>query len=134
MPKPKSRPHRDRNRAESRAVEHIEDVREFEDFREYVLPKLRKAMIEVGKGKKTAKDILEMFKAEAAARQVTIAMTSMNEAAALKAVEKILDRTEGPIVQKHDVTHHEKMTDDQLDAQILAKVGKLKSEDDELEH
>ena len=119
------------NSAEDAALELHENLEEFEDFQKTVLPVFRKAIQGVAKGEKTPQQVWEQVKAAAAARQVNIALLEQNSSVALKAIESILNRTEGPVTQKHEVSHLEKMSDEQLEAQILTRMNKMKDDSEE---
>lgn len=120
--------------SEDRMINTIEDLREFDDFKQKVLPAIRKAM---AAGKST-KEILDIAKAMATARLATIACTSTDEKNATAAIEKLLQRTDGPVVQKQESTHKfEKLPEEQLDAILLTKLARAQedsTEDDESQH
>jgi hypothetical protein len=117
-----------KNVEEEKTVQLIQDVIEFEDFRQSMLPKLRKLL----KRGATPKEILDEAKALAAARLATVAVTTTDEDRALRAIDKVLDRTEGKATEKKEVSHRfDKLSDKELDAVVLSEMDTLQTELDE---
>lgn len=116
-----------RRRALATAQEHrrislIDDLAEFDSFRNELLPALRQAL----KDGKSAEDIYSMASAAAAARAVTIAVKEEDSGKALAAIKEILDRDKGKAKERQEVTHKlEKLPEEQLDALLLSKLGSL---------
>lgn len=107
--------------SEDRVVNLLEDLSEFQRFQKEVLPALRKAVAD----KKPAKEILELVKAHAAARLGTIALTSFDPAVAIQAIEKVFQRTDGPVTQEHKHEHQfHDLPETQLDALLKTKLAK----------
>jgi hypothetical protein len=115
--------------ATNQMAKTIDDIAEFEDFRATLLPALRADL----KNGISAKDIIEKYKAIAAARTVMIAMTEADSGKALAASKDILDRGDGRA--KETVTHKHQLQDlpdNQLEAllntELQALKGKAKQE------
>lgn len=119
---------------EDRMINTIEDLREYEQFKGEILPMLRQALV----AGKTPTEILDMVKAHAAARLATIACIEPDSQKALTAIEKVFQRTEGPVVQKTETEHKfSNLPDEQLDAIIKTKLRKSEEhtdEDDSITH
>ena len=91
----------------------IDDLLEFDRFREEILPELRQMVLEG----KSASEILKKFEAHAAARLITNALTSLDAQKATTASKEILDRTQGKAVERKKIQHElADLEDKQLDA------------------
>ena len=91
----------------------LDALAEFEQFREEILPALRK---DLGSGL-TAQEIYNKYQAHAAARGITIAMTSTRESSALVAIKDVLDRTDGkPVERKVVIGKFDGLSDQELRA------------------
>lgn len=116
-----------RNKQEDKITNLIDQLTQFEDFQEDILPALRKAI----KDKKTAKEILAMGEALAAARLVTIAVTEVDSGKASSASKDILDRTQGKATERKEVKHtFENMSDDELNAILQSELKEIAEETD----
>ena len=116
------------NREEERVTNLVNDVLEFEKFREEILPKIRQ-MIAEGK---SSDEILAFGEAYASARTVTTAILSRDDKTALLASKDILDRTRGRATESKKVEHRfEQLPDQELDAVLAGKLAKLAGEADE---
>lgn len=110
------------NRQEQAMGRLIEELREFEQFREDVLPELR-AMLRQGA---TAEKIFERFSNMAAARAVTIALTEEDSSKALAAIKDVVDRTQGKAVERKEVRHkYESLKDEELDSLLKSKLKEV---------
>ena len=97
----------------------VDDINEFNKFREEILPVLRKAL---NQGL-SAEEIYTKFQSYAAARAVSIAATEEDSGKALSAIKDILDRTQGRAKEKVDITHKmASLPEEQLDALLLSKL------------
>jgi hypothetical protein len=106
---------------EGRAARALDDLSEFEDFRDMFLPSIRKDLM-AGASWET---ILKKYKPIVAARLVQIAAVG-GETASLGAIRELLDRTEGKAVQKQEHTHRlAKLPEEELDAVLKSKLEKL---------
>lgn len=115
------RPRRNGKNAETRALSEIQDLRDFEEFRETIAPALRAAV----RDKAPSEDILELVRSHAVARLASIALMEEDSLKALSAIEKVLQRTDGPIIQKTESEHRfGKLPEDQIDALIKTKLSK----------
>lgn len=114
------------NEVLEQAVEAIDDLREFERFRQEVLPALRADLTE---RKLSAEQIYKKYSSMAAARGITIALTTEKPETALTAIRDILDRTQGKPVQRSE-SHHtfEELSDEELDAMVLSEMENGKKE------
>lgn len=102
-----------------KAAAMIDDLREFNQFREEILPVLRKALANGD----DADTIYKRFQAYAAARAVSIAATEVDSGKALSAIKDILDRTQGRAKERTEVTHRlSSLPEEQLDSILLSKL------------
>lgn len=103
-----------------RASQLADDISDFEQFREEILPALRADL----KAGLDAESIYRKYQAYAAARGVTIAMTSNDEGKALTAIKDVLDRVGGKATEKREVEHRfNQLSDQELDAVVLTELG-----------
>lgn len=110
------------DRVQDRANKLIDDLAEFESFKNSILPALRK---DLGAGM-TAQEIVKKYAAIAAARTVTIAAMEVDSGKALSAAKDIIDRAEGKAKEQVVHTHrYEELTDDELDAQVLSRAEEM---------
>lgn len=101
----------------------IDDLQDFEDFREQILPMIRQDL----KAGMSASDMRKKYQALVQARVLTTAITS-DDGRAMAAAKDVLDRQEGRATEKKEVTHrYADLGDKELDA-ILA------SEEEDLQH
>lgn len=125
----KNRRHSATSRARSvqnKMAETLDDLAEFEQFREEILKRVRKDII---KGL-TADEIRQKYAAMAAGRVLTIALTEEDSTKALAALKDVQDRAEGKAKERQEVTHkYDKVADDQLDAILMAKLAGGRSEE-----
>jgi hypothetical protein len=111
------------NTTEHRMVRAIDELAEFEDFQQLVLPKLRKAVKEGWSAEKIYKEMSSL----AAAKAVTHAMTAEDPAKALTAIKEILDRSQGKAVERREIkTKVEAMSDEELDSMLASEIDELK--------
>lgn len=97
----------------------VDDIAEFNKFREEILPVLRQALA----SGLSAEEIYNKFQAYAAARAVSIAATELDSGKALSAIKDILDRTQGRAKEKAEIVHKlEHLPDEQLDSILLSKL------------
>lgn len=107
-------------------IDIITELEEFEEFKQQLLPILRKAMLD----KKPAKEILELARAHAAARIATIAATEVDAGKALAAARDILDRTEGKPVERKEFSHKlGKLKEEEIDALLISSLSELDGEE-----
>ena len=113
------------NREQLKAAQLSDDITDFEQFREELLPALR---ADLKKGL-DAETLYRKYQAYAAARGVTIAMTSTDEGKALQAVKEILDRSQGKATEKKEVTHRlSKLSDKELDSVLITQLEEYDGE------
>ena len=104
------------NHTEHKMVKNLDDLAEFEKFREEFLPSIRKDLY----SKKSAKQILEKYTPLAAARKA-MALVSPNEDIAIRAATHILDRTEGKPKEKIEHTYkYESLSEEELRSKLLS--------------
>ena len=116
------------NNAQLRAADHLDDLAEFQKFREDVLPVLRRALSEG----LSAEQIYKKFESIAAARAVSIAALEVDSAKALAAIKDVLDRTGGKAKERSEITHRmANAPEEQVDAIILAKLKAAAEADEE---
>ena len=121
MAKMRSKPmkRRARNKEEDRMVSTIDDLRQFEEFRQDLLPALKKAI----KDKKSSKDILEIARSLVTVRLVTIAALDPSATTALAATKDILDRLDGKATERKELLHSmSKLKDEELDALVITAI------------
>lgn len=108
------------NSQEARQVRAIDDLAEFEEFRDTLLPALR---ADLSKGL-SDEEILTKYKALAAAR--TISEMVLPGGAGLAAAKDILDRTRGKAVERKEVKHQlERLEEKDVDALLMSKLQQL---------
>jgi hypothetical protein len=101
----------------------LDDLAEFEEFREMFMPAIREALL---KGC-SSEQILAKFKPVMAARLVQLGVAG-SESAALGAIKELLDRTDGKAIQKQEHTHRlAKLPDSELDAVLTSKLQKARA-------
>lgn len=115
------------NQNEERTVAAIDDLALFEDLQKSLIPELRKA---INAGKDT-KDILQIGKAAALARLVSLATMNADDKTALSAVKELLDRLEGKVTEKKELTHKlAKLEESEVDALLLTSLSEVDGGDD----
>ena len=125
-----------RRRPRSNVIEHrmaraIDQLAEFEEFTQQVLPALRN---DIQKGL-SADEIYKKYTSLAAARNITIALTDQDSGKALTAIKDILDRTAGKPTERKEVKHTlEDASEEEIDAMLLSKLSKLDDEEDTSRH
>lgn len=110
------------NRQEHIMAAALDELAAFEDFKDGLLPFLRKAIKEGW----TQEEIQEHPKLKAAlmARQMTIALKETDSSKALAAIKDIRDRSEGKAKERVELTSKlERTPDEQLDAIIKSKLA-----------
>lgn len=118
-------PARSRNRQAERMDSLIDELREFEQYKQDVLPEIRKLLASGA----TAEKIYEAFSNMAAARAVTIALTEEDSTKALAAIKDIIDRSAGKAVERKEVKHrYESLRDEELDALLESKLDEISQE------
>lgn len=114
---------------ETKTVNLIHQLTQFEDFQTEVLPKIQRMLKE---GKK-AEDIIEFAQAYAAARMVTIALTDQDSGRAATAAKDVLDRSLGKAKERSEIEHkYSKLKDEELDALLASKLEE--ADDDRTDH
>lgn len=125
MPKPKN------NRKNSRAGDYvqrkqcqlIDDLMDFEEFRDEILPMLRADL----KNKTPTKEMRKKYLALLTARAITIGLREPDSAKALSAIKDIVDRDEGRATEHKVVDHRLKdVSDTELDAVLQSEIEDLK--------
>jgi hypothetical protein len=109
---------------ENQTVAILQEVREFQEFRDSLLPVLRADL----KNGTPAKEILEKVKALAAARLGHIMMTENDSGKALSAISQVLDRTDGKAKESVKHTHQlEELPSQQLESLLATEIATLKA-------
>lgn len=126
--RPKSRrhhrthPHTQGATHDNRMAKMIDDLAEFEDFRQTVLKAIRK---DISKGL-SAKELREKYAAIVQGRLLTDALTTEDVGKAAFIGKDIIDRVEGKATEKKEVTHKfSEMKDDELDAILKSEIEDL---------
>jgi glucuronate isomerase len=100
----------------------LDNLAEFEEFAEKILPAIRRDLT----SGMTETQILEKYKALAAASVATLTTKLDTPAVALAAARDILDRTGGKAVERRQVEHRlGKLPEKELDAVIYTELEKL---------
>lgn len=134
--RPKSRrhyrthPHHQASTHDNRAAKMIDDLAEFEEFRETTLKAIRR---DISKGM-GAKQLREKYAAIVQGRLITDALTTDDTAKAALIGKDIIDRVEGKATEKKEVTHRFKdMKDEELDAIIQSEEADLEDMENRFE-
>jgi phosphotransferase system HPr-like phosphotransfer protein len=116
---------------ESRVVDALDDLAEYERFKAEILPKLRKMM----RDGKSAEEIYNFSQGLLAARAVTIAASSPDEKTALQAIKEVLDRGVGKAADRLEVTQrYEKLSTEELEALLKSQEEDLQDEAEPRSH
>ena len=82
-----------------------------------------------------AKSIYKKYSNLAAARGITIALSSTDEQKALAAVKDVLDRTQGKATEKKEIKHQlEDLRDEELDAILQSEIQDLEHMEGKAKH
>jgi hypothetical protein len=105
---------------------NLDELAAFESFKTEILPKIQDMM----RQGKSAEDIYSFSQSYAAARGVTIAMTSKDEKTALAAIKEVLDRGVGKAADKLEVTtRYANLPMEELQALIQSQEEELAEQD-----
>lgn len=116
------------NVAEHRIAHAIDDLAEFENFKENIIPSIRR---DLKKGV-SAEEIYKKYSSMAAARGITIALTDRDSGKALAAIKDILDRDQGKAKERKDVTHRmDNAKEEDIDAALLSKLDTFMADEEE---
>lgn len=98
----------------------LDALAEFEDFREKILPGIRRLLREG----KSQRDIYLHYKEQLAGRKISIALDpTVSANTALAAIQDIENRIDGKPTEKKEVAHKfEQLPADQLDAMLLSEL------------
>lgn len=108
----------------------IDNIRQFEEYKEDILPKIRKMLKDGAK----SEEIIAFAQAYAAARIVTIALTDDDAGKATTAAKDLLDRHMGKATERKEVSHKfEKLKDEELDALLTSRLKEV-ADDEETSH
>ena len=100
----------------------VDDIAQFEKFKNEVLAEIRE-MWAVGKSEK---EIANKFRPMIKGRQITIALTERDPGKALSAIKDFLDREEGRPVEKKEITHqYAELDDNEFDALLSSELAEL---------
>jgi hypothetical protein len=110
---------------------HLHDnLAEYEDFREKLLPMLRKDLLT---GLTTAQ-MREKYLPLLEARKIQIGLLEADSAKAMTAIKDVADRHEGRPVERKAIAHRfESMPDTELDALLVSKLKAIASSESENE-
>lgn len=122
-----ARTKRHTNYADHHMTTKLDNLIEFEEFKESLLPAIRKDLL----AGKSAAELMEKYQALAAARVISIAAAELDSGKALAAAKDIIDRTSGKAKESKEITHKlEKLSDEELDALVAAKQAELAADED----
>lgn len=109
-------------RSQDEVADLVQDLVDFEDFRQTVLPAIRRDLA----AGLTAKQLREKYASLVQARILTEALTSDDSKSAIAAARDVTDRVDGRATEKKEVTHKfDKMTDEELDAVLKSEEADL---------
>lgn len=118
---------RDVNRAETAKVRALDELAEYEEFKEQILPLLRKDV----KSGMDASQLREKYKPLAQARIISQALADAS-AVGLAAAKDLLDRQDGKAKETKEVEHKfSKLSDEQINAILLSEQAEIADEEDE---
>jgi ribosome-binding protein aMBF1 (putative translation factor) len=107
---------------QNRMAQTLDDLKEFEEFRNETLKSLRKDL----KNNLSADAIRKKYTAILQARLISSALTTEDDAKALAIAKDVLDRVEGKAKESQEVTHRlEKLSDKELDALLQSEEAEL---------
>ena len=133
MAKPKSNPKRHRfdDRQTHRMSNLLDELKEFDEFKEKLLPAIRKDLT----SGMSAEEIRKKYEAVVQARSIITAVTDKDSGKALAAAKDILDRSSGKATEKKEVTHKfSDLRDEELDAVLQSELQDLDELDSATEH
>lgn len=114
------------NYIEHRMARALDELSEFEKFKDELLPELRG---DLSRGM-TAEEIYKKYEALAAARTVTIAIKETDSGKALAAAKDIRDRVSGKPKESLEIKNKwEKLKDEELDSLILSELSDVDEAD-----
>lgn len=100
------------HRQDAEMARNLDDLAKFEEFEDTILPIMKKAL----KEGKSGPELFKLVESYAAARAISIGLTSADEGKALAAVQDILNRVHGKSKETINInTKYEQMTDEELD-------------------
>lgn len=104
--------------AQYKAIGLHEDLKEFEEFRQDILPMLRKDV----KAGMEAEEMMSKYVSYITARGINLALTSEETSHAITMIKDILDRVQGRAVQREEITNkYDSLSDEELDAMLVSK-------------
>lgn len=111
---------------QDQAADALDAIAEFEDFRSTVLPKLQQKL----KDGATPEELRKFAQSYLTARQITVALTSADESAALRAIDSLTHQNEGKPKERQEVEHKfGKMREEELDALLTARLKEAETSD-----
>jgi len=117
--------------AADRHAEALDALAEFEEFRDTILPAIRKDLA----AGLDAEHIMQKYQALAAARMVTTLATEQDSSKAMAAAKDVLDRTIGKAKERSEVTHKlQNIPEEQLDSILLSELDNLEDSGDDDTH
>lgn len=120
-------PHRNTNEREDKTEQLIDDLAEFERYRQEVLSEIRK---DIESGLTTAQ-LIKKYDRLAIARIITTALTDTDSARAVAAAKDVVDRAQGKPRERKEITHQfSELPESELDALIKSKLTQLEEDDD----
>lgn len=124
--RPRGRPKLTQHKQENQTLRAVDELAEFDSFKQEILPMLKRAISESWPAEK----IYKMAEAHAAARNVTIALTEEDSGKSLAAIRELMDRSKGKSVEKQEITHsYSKLSDEELEALIKSQERDLEDDD-----
>ena len=119
------------DRAEHHRTRSIDDLVTYDSFCQHILPELRELLSDPTV---TPKDIYKKFAKHAAARNITIAMTAIDQTKALSAIKDILDRVQGKAKEHKEIVHAMvEAKEEEINARLISLMDQAKDTDDDEE-
>lgn len=109
-------------REQDRKASLVDQLMEFENFKETILPAIQK---DLSSGL-TAQQLREKYLAMVQASVITTALVDRDGAKRISAGKDVLDRAEGKAKDRIETTHRlEKLPDEQLDSLLLSELKEV---------
>lgn len=101
----------------------LDDLADFEDFQNTILPRLRKLL---ATGTATPEQIYRECGDIVAARAVSLAIKEQDTGKALAAIKEVLDRGHGKATEKVELTHkYQNLKEQELDSLLQSEMKRL---------
>jgi hypothetical protein len=117
-------------RAQSRIAKALDQLAQFEEFKEKILPALQRDL----KDGLTPEQLREKYSPIVQAAMISTALTGKDEKARLAAQKDTLDRQEGKARERIEATHRlERLPETELDSLLLSEIQSVATPKDDSE-